>query len=440
MKSPVRRLLYGLLVAVCLVFTAFILVKGKDKTALPELKERTGALAALPDWPATKLRVEKLISDLEKKPGDPKTSLLLAKEMMQEGRASGDFSYYNKSALDLIRGVLAKNPKDFEAKCLESMIYLSQHRFAEGKEIAEKARAQNPHNAFVHGLLVDANVELGDYPQAVEMADKMVSIRPDIRSYSRVSYLRELHGETAGAITAIKQAVAAAVPGSEETEWARMVLGHLYEETGHLDSAEICYQNSLELRPDYPFALAGMGRVARFKKDYPAAISYFEKAKSVMPDMVFLEELIDLYHLAGQSEKAQKMTEITLDALLADNISSKKDKDLGHVSDMELSKIFLKKGDLDRALEHARAEHASRPNNMDTCENLAWVLFKKGQAAEALPLMKNALRTGQKQPERLVKAALIYAANGQNAEAESLKKEGLSLKPFMDEIATELKN
>ncbi len=440
MKSPVRRLLYGILVSTCLVFAAFIVVKGKDKTQLPEIKERTGALAAAAEWPTTKARVEKLIADLGKKPGDPKTSLLLAKEMMQEGRATGDFSYYNKTALDLIRDVLGKNPKNFEAKCLESMIYLSQHRFAEGKKIADQARAENPHNAFVHGLLVDANVELGDYPNAVEMADKMVAIRPDIRSYSRVSYLRELHGETAGSIDAIKQAVAAGVPGAEETEWARMVLGHLFEDTGHLDSAEMIYNLSLEMRPDYPFALAGLGRVARFKKDYPAAISYFEKAKTVMTDMAFLEELIDLYKLTGQTDKAEKMTDITLDALLADNISAGKDRDMGHISDMELANLYLKKGDLDRALQHARTEHASRPQNMDASATLAWALFKKGQVAEAFPLMQNALRTGQQQPERLAKAALIFAANGKIAEAEAMKKMAFSLKPYLDEFSADLKN
>ena len=159
-----------------------------------------------------------------------------------------------------------------------------------------------------------------------------------------------------------------------------------------------------------------------------------------MTDMAFLEELIDLYKLNNQPEKAEKMTEITLDALLADNITAGKDKDLGHYSDRELAILYLKKGDIDRALEHARTEHASRPQNLDACETLAWVLYKKGMAAEAAPLIKNALRTGSKNPERLAKAGLILAANGETEQGNKLKKQGFELKPYMDEISAELKN
>jgi hypothetical protein len=54
--------------------------------------------------------------------------------------------------------------------------------------------------------LVDGNVEMGNYATAIEEADKMISIRPDIRSYSRASYLREIHGDYPGAIDAMKLA------------------------------------------------------------------------------------------------------------------------------------------------------------------------------------------------------------------------------------------
>ena len=51
------------------------------------------------------------------------------------------------------------------------------------------------------------------------MADKMVSIRPDLRSYSRISYLREIHGDMPGAIEAMKMAIQAGYPGYEDRAW-----------------------------------------------------------------------------------------------------------------------------------------------------------------------------------------------------------------------------
>ncbi len=440
MQSPVRNTLYGALVVVCAAFAAFIFINGKNKSTLPEFKDRTGVLANAPEWAETKIRVAKILTDLKAKPEDAKNQLLLAKEFMQEGRMTGDYSYYNKAALDLINHVLAKDPKNFEAICYKALVYLSQHRFAEGKEVAMEGLRMNPYNSFIYGLLVDANVETGDYPAAVEMADKMVTVRPDIRSYSRVSYLRELHGDVPGSIEAIKLAVSAGYPGYEDTEWSRMVLAHLYEDTNQPDLAEAQYHMALEERPDYPFALAGLARIARFKKDYPTAIQYLEKARGVMSDASFYEELIDVYRLNNQPDKADECARITADALLADNITANKDKDMGHYSDRELADLYLKMGKMDKALEHARIEYDRRPQNMDATETLAWVLYKKGQAAEAAPLMATTLRTNSQNPERLVKAGLIMVANGQTAEGKELINKGLALKPYLNEaLAQEAK-
>ncbi len=440
MQNSVRTTLYGALIVVCAAFAGFIFFNGKNKSDLPEFKERTGVLAKAPEWPETQKRVAKILADLKLKPEDPKNQLLLAKEFMQEGRMTGDNSYYNKAALDIIDHVLAKDPKNFEAICYKSLVYLSQHRFAEGKEVAMQGLAMNPYNSFIYGLLVDANVETGDYPKAVEMADKMVTVRPDIRSYSRVSYLREIHGDVPGSIAAIKMAVTAGYPGYEDTEWSRMVLAHLYEDTNQPDQAEAQYLTALEERPDYPFALAGLARIARFKKDYPTAIAHLEKARGVMSDASFYEDLIDVYRLNNQPEKADECARITADALMADNISGNKNKDLGHYSDRELSALYLKMGKLDKAMEHAKIEYDRRPENIDASETLAWVYYKKGQPADAMPLVKTMMRTNSQNPERMVKAGLIMVANGQQAEGKDLITKALALKPYMDEsLAQEAK-
>ncbi len=429
----VRKSLYFALIAFSLVFAGFIFYKGKDKIVIPELKERKGELANAPDWETTQQTVQKLMITLKTKPDDAKTKLLLAKEFIQEGRASGDFTYYNKAALDLINEVLAKDPKNQDALCIKGTVYLSQHRFAEGKEVAENLLKMNPYNSFVYGLLVDANVEMGDYQKAVEMSDKMVSVRPDIRSYSRISYLREIHGDVPGSLEAIKMAVSAGYPGYEDTEWARMVAAHLLEDSGKLDEAEAQYNLALGFRKGYPFATAGLGRIARYRKDYPKAIQQYERAKTAMADASFFEELIDLYRLNNQPEKADEYAKILLNSLLADNISAKKDKDAGHFSDRDIAAVYLKMNEPEKALEYAQTEYDRRPQNIDACETLAWVFYKIGKPEKAAPLMATALRTNSQNPERLMKAGLISVANGQKTEGEALISKAMALKPYMDE-------
>ena len=135
-----------------------------------------------------------------------------------------------------------------------------------GLAIAEKAQKINPYNALIYGILVDGNVEMGNYKAAVENSDKMDSIRPDIRSYSRISYLREIYGDYPGAIEAMKLAVGAGGAGDEPTEWTRIQLARLYENTGDLKNAEMHYMIALDERPGYPYATAGLGTYCNGKQ------------------------------------------------------------------------------------------------------------------------------------------------------------------------------
>ena len=101
-------MLYTALTLFSLTFAAYIFLNSKSHSTVPELRERTGVLANDPEWPATKANIEKLLADLNARPGDVKTMLRLAAAFMQEGRVTGDYSYYNKTALDLVNQALAK--------------------------------------------------------------------------------------------------------------------------------------------------------------------------------------------------------------------------------------------------------------------------------------------------------------------------------------------
>src|SRR5690349_2615780 len=120
----------------------------------------------------------------------------------------------------------------------------------------------------------------------------MASIRPYIRSYSRISYLREIHGDQAGSIEAMKMAGDAGIPGDETTEWSRVQLAKLYEETGDLKTAEFLYNLSISFRANYAYALAGLGRIADARKDYKKAITYFLQADALVNDYSMKEHLV----------------------------------------------------------------------------------------------------------------------------------------------------
>jgi len=436
-----KKLYPALLLAFGLAVAAIVFFKKQGPPALPEPKNRIGSLALGGEWLNTKAAMEGLLAKLRADPTDQKSRLLLAEAYMQEGRVTGNHPYYDAAAMQLLQEVLKADPESFEALCCQASLSLTQHHFSQGLALAEQAQAINPNSGYVYGLLTDANVELGHYDQAVKMADKMNQVRPDLTAYARVSYLREIHGDLPGAIQAMDMAVKAGYPGLEQTEWSRVALGHLYEVSGQLDQAAGYYQQTLTLRPNYAYALAGLARVAAARKDYTTAINNLNLARATVKDYAFTDELVDVYRLNHQPAEAAKMAQESV-SMLADAAKQANDnEELGHYTDRELAYAYLKTNELDKALEHAKIEYARRPDNIDVNETLAWVYYKRGEYAEAQKYMQVARRTNSQNPVLLCRAGLILSKTGKAAEGRALIEKAVKTAPYLNpEVTAEGEN
>ncbi|MCW3071698.1 MAG: hypothetical protein JWO44_1588 [Bacteroidetes bacterium] len=434
-----RKNLYTILVSATILLFGFIVVFAKKpEKNVTGLKERTGSIALNAEWLDTKKAIEGLLAAINANPENYKAKLNLAQAYIQEARVTGDHGYYDNAALSLLDDVIANEPKNFDALCCKATVLLSQHHFADGLAVAQQALPLNPNSAFIYGLMCDSYVELGNYPEAVKMSDKMISIRPDIRSYSRISYLREIHGDLPGAIVACKLAVSAGYPGLEQSEWTRMILAHLYENTGHLDSAELQYRTALQERPDYAFAIAGLGRIEKAKGNYKEAIALLEKAQGMIIEYSFTDELTDLYKLNNEKDKAEASAKSVVEMLSPMSNADESSSAHGHYADKELAYAYLKMNDTENALKHAMLEYERRPENIDVCETVAWVNYKKGDFATANRMITKALRTNCQNASLLCHAGLIRIKAGEKEKGMELIKKGLGNDPFMADI--ELKN
>lgn len=429
-----RKYAYISLVGFTAVFFIIILIFSKNpEDKIPPFKERTGTIALGSEWLNSKKAMEGLLAAIAQNPKDYKSMIALTQAYIQESRTTGDYAYYDKAGLELLDKVLKNNPKNFDALTLKSLIFLSQHHFSDALGVAKQAQAINPYNAFIYGELDDSYLELGRYDSAVMMADKMVSVRPDLRSYARVSYLREIYGDLPGAISAIKLAVSAGYPGLEQTEWARMILEHLYEITGKLDSANMVCVRALQERPDYPFAIAALGRLEEAKGNYAQAITYMEKAKGMIIEYSFRDALTDLYRLNNEPTKGDQSANDVIDEL-GGNLGDESQSIHGHYADKELAYAYLKTNppDLDKALKHALTEYDRRPDNIDVCEAVAWVRYKRGEFAQADTLINKAMRTHSKNPVLLCQAGLIKIKAGEKDKGAELIKEAVQQDPYFD--------
>lgn len=431
-----KKNVYLILVIVFIAAITAIIInyynkKEKEENTTYSLLARKGEGTNSEEWRSVQQNYKNLITAIKADPEDAKSCLKLAALFIEEARVTGNYMYYDRAAMRYINTVLKSEPQNFYALVFKSLIYLSQHHFAEGLATAREAKKVNPNNAYVYGLLVDGNVEMGKYDSAVVSADKMNAIRPDLTSYSRVSYLREIFGDYPGAIKAMRMAVETGGAGDEHTEWTRTQLGNLFEKTGDFKSADSVYTLSLQLRPNYPYALAGLARVALAGNDYNKAIAYYEKADSMVNDNTLREELADAYRMAGEGKKADDITRNIIEELSKDSRAGNNDASIGHYADRELAYAYLKVNDPNKALEHAMLEYNRRPDNIDVNETVAWVYYNRGEYTKALPYLQIALKTNSKNPVLLARASLIFYKTGDKQLAKSMLHEATSANAYI---------
>jgi tetratricopeptide (TPR) repeat protein len=391
---------------------------------------------SLPAQPYNDTLIGQLEARLQKDPNDWHAYQQLGYGYIQKARDTGDPAYYGRAESALEKAVQI-NAEDADSIVGLGSLALSRHEFQQALDWGLKAYALAPHNARVYGVLGDAYTELGNYEGAVQAVQTMVDTRPDLSSYSRVSYVRELHGDMPGAIDAMQQAVEAGSPNAENTNWTRVQLGQLYWMQGNLAAAEREYQQVLTYFPTYMYALGSMGQVRAAQGKLDEAADYYRRALDVVPLPQYVIALGDIYTRQGKADEAKKQYDLL-------QFIAKTYEANGVNFDIELASFLADHDqDLPRALALAQKSGASR-QDVHTQDAFAWVLYKNGKYDEAQAAMTKALRLGKLDPLFYFHAGMIAARRGDTAQARTYLQKALALNPqfhifYADQAAAELR-
>ena len=428
-----KKAIYPALLLVLSVTLAFVYKRYDDKkNAIPPLQERSVTVGADSEWLNTKAAIEGLLDRLRRNPNDLKAKLQLAMAYVQESRVTGNHAYYDEAALTLVQQVLEKEPQNFDALCVKTTLLLSQHHFSEALVAAKNVVALFPDAAYGYGLLCDAYLELGQYQEAVKAADKMVDIRPDLRSYARVAYLRETFGDYEGAKQAMSMAVKAGVPGMEQTEWCRVQWGALHEATGDTARARQMYLMALAARSNYAYALAGLARLEKIKKNFAEATRLLDLANKNVIDFAFDEALIDILTQNNQVDAARQKAAQVIEQLSKHANDESAAPDKGHYADKELAYAYLRVNNPTQAVVHAVREWNRRPDNIEVNECLAWAYYHNNEPVKAAAHIEWVLKTGYKNPLTLWRAAQIFIKNNDLKRGKMLENQAFKMNPFLD--------
>ena len=381
--------------------------------------------------------VGSLQQQISENPKDFDAHIELAGAYLQKLRETGDPTLYTK-AEDLLDEAQKLQPQSPELFATRGTLALARHDFAAALGYGTRALASDPQSARNHGIVGDAQIELGMYDEAIDSYQEMVDSRPDFSSFSRVAYARELYGDPEGAIEAMQFALQAGSGTPENVAWAQVQVGNLWFGSGNLKEAEKAYGRSTEVAGAYAPALAGQAKVAAARGNLELASKLYEQAFNRMPLPEYAIALGDVYAKMGAKEKAQAQYELvqSMDELLRAN---------GVNTDLEIALFYADHDmDLQVSLGKARAAYKARPS-IHAADALAWTLYKTGNTKEAQKYSREALKLGTRDSLKLFHAGMIAKSLGQNEQAREYLQQATDLNPhfsllYADEAAGSLKS
>ena len=366
-------------------------------------RRQAGSEAPAPPAPGTDQQIASLLTRIQRLPDNADAYTSLGSAYLQKARESGDPSFYGRAEAALSKA-LVLDGENADTHVALGTLALARHQFAEALEHGVRAHALNPYKAAALGVVGDAQVELGRYDEARETVRAMVDLRPDLASFARASYIRELYGDVPGAIELMRRAVIGA-SGSEAHAWTQVQLGHLLFNSGDPAAAQKEYERTLFQRPEYLHAEVGIARVKAARGDFAGAAAIYERITKAMPLPEYVIALADVQRAAGDPRAAAETEALVqaMDRLFREN---------GVNTDVEMALFFADRGiDPPGTVERARAALALRPS-IHTYDAYAWALYTAGRYDEALAAMDQALRLGTRDSLMRYHAGMIAAKLG----------------------------
>jgi tetratricopeptide (TPR) repeat protein len=371
-------------------------------------------ISAAPSLPtasaSTEQRVAALQAVVHARPRVAQGYVLLAGAYAQRTRETGDAQLYAKAS-KLLETALALSPSDAGALTQRSALALSRHDFGAGLRDARAARRAAPDADEPFAVLVDSLVELGRYREAGRALQAMVNRKPDLASYARVSYWRELHGDLRGARRAIALARSAGGDTAENAAYVDSLVSHLELLSGRPARAARAARSALARFPGYPAAEAALARVQAARGDLRAAEARLRRVVARLPLPEHVAALGEVQLVAGRTGAARRSFALVRaeQRLLAA---------AGVDGDTELAVFEADHGSPRRGVALARRARAAAPS-VRSADALGWALTRAGRPREGLRWARRALALGSRDPAFLAHAGLAARAAGEHDAARA---------------------
>lgn len=298
--------------------------------------------------------------------------------------------------------------------------YISQHRFRESLDLLKKAMALGEGKTATKKMFFDVQMELGDY-QAAEKNLTEIRDEKDFDYLIRLAKWYDHKGDLNAAIKNMERAKTIAEEAKNEglMLWAYSNIADFYGHAERLQESYAHYIKTLEIDPNYSYALKGIAWMVfsheRNPKEALRIIDAVSK-KHNTPDYLLLK-----------AEIAEFEGNNTLkNSYLSQYFQRLEKQNFGEMYTSYNAKLYAEnKQEISKAIALAQREINNRPTPQ-SYDLLAWACLQNGQKAEALALAQKHIEGKTFEPEATFHLAEIYAANGQISKAKSFKTDLLA--------------
>lgn len=368
----------------------------------------------------TQSQIAKLEAAARRSPDNPRTFVLLASALLQFVRETGDVSAYDR-ADRAIAQALKLDPSSAAAYGERGVLRLARHDFRGALSDGRRARDLAPGLVQPLGVVVDANVELGRYEEAERVLQKMVDLKPNLNSYARVAYYRELRGDLDGASVALALAASAGGAAPENVAFVQALMGNIELAQGRFPQAKRAFDAALAKLDGYPAAEAGLAGLDVAQGRLKAAIERMQRVVERLPTTGYVTTLGELQLADGQQEEGRRTLELVGAAQQLLGAA-------GVNTDAEIAVYEADHGDPKRAVKLGRSAWSNGPS-VRSADALGWALTKAGKPREGLSYGRRALRLGSRDASYLFHAGMSAKEAGRPKEAERLLRGALAANP-----------
>lgn len=357
---------------------------------------------------------------LRRLPDDWSAWSALGSAYLDEAVATADPAYYDKAEGALQKSLKIHPQENAAALTGQAALAASRHDFSTALTLARTSQGLNSYSSANQGVLVDALVELGRYQEAEVQLQRMVDVKPSVPAFTRVSYYRELQGDTAGAREALERAQALAFRPTDQAFIARY-LGELAFSTGDLPAALEHVEEGLQATPQNASLLATRAKARMAAGDTDGGLQDYATSTALVPLSTTVADYAAALRAAGRSEEAreQDLLARTTYQLLRDN---------GSNVDLELAIYEADRGNGTVALAAARREHDRRAS-VHTEDALGWALHAAGQDGPALKHARAAERLSTTNASFAYHRGIIEYSLGMRSAASSSLQRALRINP-----------